>query len=73
MRLAGEKLNLEGHTTGAVKQSLIYGPGDIEGHLGKAQFSLIFVLILCFKGWTLLHFGLWKVNASRRPKHMWKS
>lgn len=34
MKQVGESLNLKGHRTGA-QQAMIYGPGDIEGHLGK--------------------------------------
>eukprot|EP01117_Protostelium_nocturnum_P008758 TRINITY_DN313_c0_g1_i1.p1 TRINITY_DN313_c0_g1~~TRINITY_DN313_c0_g1_i1.p1 ORF type:complete len:1033 (-),score=371.42 TRINITY_DN313_c0_g1_i1:85-3183(-) len=36
MRLAGKRLNLRGHITGVSgnEEKRIYGPGDIEGHLG---------------------------------------
>ena len=34
MKEVAEKLNLKGHNTGQ-KKVTVYGPGDIEGHLGK--------------------------------------
>jgi hypothetical protein len=39
MKQAGERLNLKGHRVGHSTQ-LIYGPGDIECHLGKVCFSI---------------------------------
>jgi hypothetical protein len=35
MQRAAERINLKGHVTGYAKhKKMIYGPGDIEGHLG---------------------------------------
>jgi hypothetical protein len=41
MKAAGEVLNLKGHISGFAKYqtNLIYGPGDIECHLGKVSIS----------------------------------
>lgn len=43
MRLAGERLNIKGHlcgrTTTATKKFL-YGPTDIEGHIGSVSPSV---------------------------------
>lgn len=35
MQEAATKMNLKGHLTGIRTPTLIYGPGDIEGHIGK--------------------------------------
>lgn len=35
MRLAAERINLNKHSVGNVIRKKIFGPGDIEGHLGK--------------------------------------
>jgi hypothetical protein len=35
MKLAAKVINLKGHKVGTQKKQTIYGPGDIEGHLGR--------------------------------------
>lgn len=39
MRTAAKRLNIKGHVTGHREESqkYIYGPGDIEGHLGHVS------------------------------------
>lgn len=40
MRLAGERLNIKGHMCGRTATSVkkfLYGPTDIEGHLGAVS------------------------------------
>jgi len=41
MAETAKRLNLKGHFVGALPQSmrLIYGPGDLEGHLGTVSFQ----------------------------------
>jgi hypothetical protein len=35
MREAGQRLNVKGHYVGTDDRNMIYGPGDLEVHLGR--------------------------------------
>ena len=45
MRLAAEKLNIKGHMCGrtATNKRFLYGPTDIEGHLGTVSSSSLVI------------------------------
>lgn len=45
-----KRLNLKGHYVGALRASmrLIYGPGDLEGHLGNVSHTMLLYKVTSF-------------------------